>query len=433
MGLLGGQAGLACRFAMRVEMECALRCWSVLCAPPGKAVRTMATAKHYVHLTLEMRREIENGVVEGRSLAWKAERLGVDATSVSREIRRNRTCPGRSPNPSLRNDCAHRNACKRRKLCNPGCRRRCPSCASMCREGGCADYERQRCSRTHRAPWVCNGCDRRPTCPLGHFTYSAKVAQAKAEERLVESRRGLDMTGHETAFLAREVKAGLAKGQSVHHIFASRDDLPCSERSFYRHVENEDIDVAKMDPRKKVRYKKRNKRRANRHEREFYRGRTYDDFLALPEKERARTVEMDCVEGADGDAQALLTLHFVRLRFQIYILLERHDSAHVVCALDWLEGLLGGPEGFHKVFGLVLTDRGSEFDRHRRHLLQRQLVLEAGHRRRLADGPGEGGAAGTASRGARPRPHPARRGRDAAGPHREAQEGARKRQRLTRK
>ena len=79
-------------------------------------------------------------------------------------------------------------------------------------------------------------------------------------------------------------------------------------------------------------------------------------------KKSARTVEMDCVEGAEGDSQALLTLHFVQLRFQIYVLLERHDSEHVVAALDWLEGLLGGPGGFHGAFGLILTDRGSEFD-----------------------------------------------------------------------
>lgn len=51
----------------------------------------MATAKHYAHLALEMRRGIENGVVGGRSLAWIAEGLGVDATSVSRELRRNRS------------------------------------------------------------------------------------------------------------------------------------------------------------------------------------------------------------------------------------------------------------------------------------------------------------------------------------------------------
>lgn len=170
------------------------------------------------------------------------------------------------------------------------------------------------------------------------------------------------MTGREMAFLAREVKASLARGQSVHHIFASRDDLPCSERSFYRYVESEDIDVAKMDLRKKVRYKRRSRKRVSRREAAFYEGRAYADYLDLGEEERARTVEMDCVEGAEGDSQALLTLRFAKIRFQIYVLLERHDRAHVVAAPERLEGLLGGPEAFRGVFGLILTDRGREFD-----------------------------------------------------------------------
>ncbi len=163
-------------------------------------------------------------------------------------------------------------------------------------------------------------------------------------------------------FLAREAKAALAKGQSAHHLFASRDDLPCSERPFYRHVEGEDIDVAKMGLRKRVRHKKRNRRRASRHEAAFYEGRTHADWLALGEGDRARTVETDCVEGAEGDRQALPTPHSTRLRPQICVLLERHDSERVVAAPDWLEGLLGGPAGFRRAFPVILTDRGGEFD-----------------------------------------------------------------------
>lgn len=321
----------------------------------------MATAKHYTHITFEMRVSIESYVVEGRTIAHMARELGVDATSISRELKRNRRSDGRSSNPSCRNDCAKRKTCTLRRACDPDCNRRCATCARRCHEGGCPGYEREWCRRTHRAPYVCNGCARRPTCPLERWTYSAKAAQAKADSRLVESREGLDMTGHEMAFLAGAVKAGLEKGQSVHHIFASRDDLPCSERSFYRHVENEDIDVRKMDLRKKVKYRKRSKRKASRHEADFYAGREHSDYMELPEDERAKTVQMDCVEGAEGDEQALLTLHFVTLRFQIYILLGKKDSAHVVAALDWLEGLCG-KRMFEKLFGLILADRGSEFD-----------------------------------------------------------------------
>lgn len=321
----------------------------------------MATAKHYSHLTFEMRVSIENYVTERRTIAYMARELDIDATSISRELKRNRRYDGYSGSPTSTNKCIHRRTCKKRRICDPDCRRRCAACAKMCHKGKCADFEEEWCARTHKAPFVCNGCERRPSCPLERYTYSAKAAQAKADSRLSESREGLDMTGREMAFLAAEVKAGLELGQSVHHIFSSRDDLPCSERSFYRHVENEAIDVRKMDLRKKVKYKKRSKKKAGRREAEFYAGREFRDYMELDADARAGTVQMDCVEGAEGDTRALLTLHFAALRFQIYILLERKDSAHVVAALDWIESLCGR-RMFKKAFGLILADRGSEFD-----------------------------------------------------------------------
>lgn len=169
------------------------------------------------------------------------------------------------------------------------------------------------------------------------------------------------MTGHEMEFLAQAVKDGLKLGQSVHHVFASREDLPCSDRSFCRHVENEAIDVRKMNLRKKMKHRKRDQKKANHHEAEFYAGRSYDDYLALPEEERARAVQMDCVEGAQGDTRAILTLRFASLRFQIYVLLKRKDAEHVVAALDWLESLVG-TRTFKRLSGLILVERGCEFD-----------------------------------------------------------------------
>ena len=336
-------------------------CVPCLLARRREGGEIMATAKHYTHITFEMRVSIENYVVEGRTLAYVSRELGVDATSISRELKRNRRCDGHGGSLTSKNKCVHRKTCKRRAICDPDCKKRCASCGQQCHDGRCPDFEEEWCKRTHRAPFVCNGCAERRKCPLERWTYSAKAAQAKADSRLVESREGLDMTGHEMAFLAGEVKAGLEKGQSVHHIFASRDDLPCSERSFYRHVENEAIDVRKMDLRKKVKYKKRNKKKASRREKEFYAGREFSDYMELDADIRAATVQMDCVEGAEGDEQALLTLHFVALRFQIYVLLAKKDSARVVAALDWIEGLCG-KRAFKKLFGLILTDRGSEFD-----------------------------------------------------------------------
>ena len=125
----------------------------------------MATAKHYNHITFEMRVSIENYVVEHRTLAYMARELGIDATSISRELKRNRRCDGFSSNASLKNKCAHRKTCKLNRICDPGCKKKCSSCAEECREGGCPSYEEEWCKRTHKAPFVCNGCPKRHKCP----------------------------------------------------------------------------------------------------------------------------------------------------------------------------------------------------------------------------------------------------------------------------
>lgn len=319
----------------------------------------MTTRNHFSHLDKNARKVIEDGVFEGRSLAWIADAIGVDATTVSRELLRNRRDDGYSTSFINRNRCAFRRRCKRKHLCDPDCRKVCSSCTKANCNTLCNDYEQDSCKRTQRAPWVCNGCRKSRSCVCRRYTYSYKLAQQKADSRLKESREGLNMTGHEMSQLAETLKAGLEKGQSVHHIFVAHPELACSERSFYRYVEAEAIDVRKMDLHKKVKYKKR---RSGKTRRDFIdrTGRTFADFCALGEEQCRGAVQMDCVEGKEGDVQAILTLHFSSIRFQIHILLARKDSAHVVKALDWLESLCG-KEVFTKLFGLILADRGVEF------------------------------------------------------------------------
>lgn len=144
--------------------------------------------------------------MEGRTLAYTTRKLQLNATSASREPKRNRRYNGKAA-PSGATATSVRTA--------RYAKRRCVTYAPQCRESKC----------------------------LGRWTRSAK-----ADSRFVESREGLDMTGREIAFLTADVKAVPGKGQSAHYVFASRDDLPCSERSFYLHVENKGIDVRKMDP-----------------------------------------------------------------------------------------------------------------------------------------------------------------------------------------
>ena len=46
------------------------------------------TSKHYESITFEMRVSIESYVIEGRIRKFMTDELGVDATSISRELSR---------------------------------------------------------------------------------------------------------------------------------------------------------------------------------------------------------------------------------------------------------------------------------------------------------------------------------------------------------
>ncbi|MBQ9021028.1 MAG: hypothetical protein IJ113_03290, partial [Eggerthellaceae bacterium] len=66
--------------------------------------------------------------------------------------------------------------------------------------------------------------------------------------------------------------------------------------------------------------------------------------------------------GCESDRQRVLSLHLVRHSFQFYILQPDGSPRCTVAALDAIETYLGSPEAFEATFGIILADRGSEFD-----------------------------------------------------------------------
>jgi IS30 family transposase len=320
----------------------------------------------YKHIGIEQRRAIESGLNAQKPLSEIGREIGFDVSTVRREILRNRRDDGltRSRNRD-KNDCARLRSCSVRSLCGNGCDRRlCRCCELPCQAMGCPQYAPRTCRTVDRAPFVCNACARYNACTLQRFRYSAESADAASRRRARESRDGVDLTGDEMELLVDTVRGGIAKGQSIHHVFET-NDLPCSERSFYRHVENESVPILSIELAKKVRYKKR-RRKAQGHEPGFYRGHEHDDFMELPEGERACVTEVDTVLGSRRDTRCILSLHRVDLHFQVYLLLQSKTRAEVVRALDWLEECCTDPgtgeNCFHELFGLMLPDRGSEFD-----------------------------------------------------------------------
>jgi len=313
------------------------------------------------HLNKEKRNMIERGLNEKKTFTFIARETGTNISTIRREVLRNRRCDGTSyAKGADRTDCAHLQHCKVKGICDFFCDNKlCKRCYMRKCHEICNDYESRSCPTVEKAPFVCNSCDRYGRCTTVRYRYSADSAQTLANRRSLEARSGIDLTEDESKMLTDVVRTGLSKGQSIHHIFETYD-LPCSERSFYRHVGNQDIPIKSIDLHKSVKYKKRKRIKERSHDAGFYNGHEYEDYLALPEEGRSIVTEVDTIHGKKGDQKHILSLHRVDLHFQIYILLLENTTEQVVGAFDWLEELCDGC--FSEFFGLLLMDRGSEFD-----------------------------------------------------------------------
>lgn len=318
--------------------------------------------KTYKHLNAKQRESIEEGLNTLKSISQMARGIGVSPATVTREIIRNRRDDGyRQSNWRSNNRCLNRKGCTIHHLCF-GCDRRCAVCHTDKCNRLCKNFKEETCKRISGVPHVCNGCKSVSNCTLHRFRYSAAVASKSAHERAIESRQGIDVT--ESAMAAAEaiIKPLLAKGQSPALIWAEHArELPFSLRSCYRHIHNGNMKIASLELPKAVKYRPRRHTgaRAQVMPMAILAGRTYDDYMALDETVRARVVECDCLEGSASGNDAILTLHFVALHFQIGIKLEVKNSKHVVAALDWLHDVLG--DLFSDFFGLLLCDKGVEF------------------------------------------------------------------------
>ena len=115
------------------------------------------------HLTLEDRIYIENELNKGTSFKDIARFLCKDPTTISKEVRAHRLSDWYHKGTfyNAKNFCVHRyhcrktNACGKIVLCGIKCTS-CPTCNQTCK-----DFVKERCLRLDRAPYVCNGCDKK--------------------------------------------------------------------------------------------------------------------------------------------------------------------------------------------------------------------------------------------------------------------------------
>lgn len=283
-------------------------------------------AKRYDRLTKADRRAIEAGLRERKGCREIASSINRSPSTVSEEVRRNRTWMAR----------------ERRGMA-----------AGEVPQGTCAHLERW--------PWTCNGCSSyMRKCGRQHrCEYAAIYAQRLADERLVEARRGTSAREEDFERIAFSIRPELARGLSPEQICLAHPELGLAPSTLYRWVERGYFGMSNMDLRRKVGYKRRASRaepKATSHGPE----RSYAAFCALDEGLRARACEMDTVIGRARDAKCLLTLYLRPCKAQLALLLEGKEADAVASALDGLERALGAGI-FSRLLGTILTDNGPEF------------------------------------------------------------------------
>lgn len=323
------------------------------------------------HLTLEDREVIEDGIRDGMGCRAIADAIGVSASTVSREVRQNRT-----RRLSLRRDfkpaqnCIHYTACREvGTSCEQCCtyKTACRSCKSRKCIEHCSRFELRTCPETQSWPFVCPPkCPQTTHCNYPRMRYSASAADNAAAARLSSARSGIAVPPAEAAAMMERVRSLLAQGQSVEAIWAEHsDEMPVCVRTCYNYLHKGFMGASLIELPRQVRYRKRASAGGApepARERIDRTGRTYDDFCALPLDERVRVVQADSVEGREADSQRILSLHLVRHSFQLYLLQQDGRPARTAEALDAIETYLGSPEAFEAAFGIILADRGSEFD-----------------------------------------------------------------------
>ena len=313
------------------------------------------------HMTLSDRIFIEQSLASHDTFKQIALILKKDPSTISKEIRKHRTAK-KGSHYSIKNDCTFLKSCEEFRICSF------KVCQSLCKRSKtcdctkhCAKYQHFVCPQLTKPPYVCNGCSKH-TCRHDKFYYRAKDADASYQQLKRESRLGINLSSEKRADLDSLVSPLILNGQTMNHIFTNHgDEIPCSERTLYRYIDDGILSVKNIDLLRKVKYKPRKQtEKRSPLQRAYLMHRTYEDFLSyLSENPDTNVVEMDTVVGPEA-GKVLLTMLFRNCSLMIAFLLNHNRSETVIQILRSLQSALGS-DRFARLFPVVLVDRGSEF------------------------------------------------------------------------
>lgn len=306
------------------------------------------------HMNLSDRLIIEKGLNNKSSRSSIADTLGMDKSSICKEIKNHAKLVPFSRTGSSSSgtyDCIHINECGYNSFC----------------PRACSSRVMIPCKTKDSASGVCNGCPNKSKCKLTKKIYSAEDAQEEYESTLHDSRYGWNLSYREAKTLADILKPLLEQGQSIEHILKNHPEITCCKKTIYNYIEEgalSEFGITNLDLRRQVFRKMTKKKKQEykpRKDHKYLKGRTYKDFQNyMARHPNASLIEMDTVYNDISSGPFIQTFQIVEYHLMIGILHEEKTAQEMVEGLKAIHNLLGEEE-FKKVFQVILTDRGSEF------------------------------------------------------------------------
>lgn len=309
------------------------------------------------HLTSTERFKILKYLSLGFNVPKIAKILGYNKTSIYREIIINSIVEKRNPaifvgSNKLKN-------CKNIKSCLEKGITRCPKI--------CMKYLAKTCSLITKPYQVCNFCERRQGCGYERLIYHPEIAQDAAKTRLRNGKRTIKLDVNQLKKFDEYVSKPVINGQSPEAIksYSSDEDFPVCSRTLRNYIDKGLLTAKNIDLRRKVsiRFSKNyNYPRTYSHNPLRKIDHLYDDYIHyMSNHPDIVTFQCDTVFVKREDKKCLLTIHADTLHFQMYILLSNKTCATVNRAFKLIINKLG-QERFSKVFSILLSDNGPEFD-----------------------------------------------------------------------
>lgn len=280
--------------------------------------------KTWKHLTVEQRKVISNGISHKYKLKEIAETLGFDPTSISKEVKRNR-------------------------------------------DTITIGINKTNCKKITRWPFVCAGCSKKYNnqCYFTKYKYDAEKAQNKADNNLINSRKGIDINSEEFQKIDKIIKDGTDNKKSLYQItIENKQEINKSVTTLYRYVNNGYLTTTRTQLPYAVKYKKRkhNKKYEYSENKEIDRtGHTYIDYLAYIHKHPGIYVwQLDFLGTIKTDNNNILSFILPNLQFAILDLIKNPNQKKVVEFFDELEERIG-TNAFIELIPVILTDRDPNF------------------------------------------------------------------------